>query len=394
MNDMENETNNGADKSNANENNINEIKLLEDKTESSPYSSSNNAIATSFKSFAEGYNTVASGIAAHAEGTETIASGEWSHAEGSNTRAIGSCSHAEGTMTKAMGTASHVEGYESSSLGTAAHAEGIKTNASGYSAHSEGVDTIASGDFSHAEGKGTSTNWKVGSHIMGVYGDASSDYSWNLANGTSPTERGLAARIGRNGIASTDFYWVAGNSGYSELFETIDGNPIDPGYFVTLRGRKIQIATTQDRYILGVTTAAPGFLGSGGDLRWKDKYATDEWGRIKSQEVVVPALKDKNGNVIIPEHKERQPIINPNWKSDQPYVSRARRPEWVAVCLIGQVLVRDNGACKPNSYCIVSDQGMAVQAQRGYRVMERTGPNQILILLRSSSFSMKPGQDK
>lgn len=394
MDNTSNVSNNGIDKDPANENNISEMKTPEDKKESIYCENNNNAVASSFKSFAEGYNTVASGIASHAEGTETIASGEWSHAEGSTTRAVGSCSHAEGIMTKAMGIGSHTEGYESTAVGTASHAEGIKSNASGYSAHVEGVDTSASGDFSHAEGKGTNTNWKTGAHIMGTYGDATADYSWHLANGVSPTERGLAARIGRNGIGSADFYWVSGNSGYSELFETVDGNPIEPGYFVTLRGRKIQIATTQDRYILGVTTVAPGFLGNGGDLRWRDKYITDEWGRIKSQEVVVPELKDEKGNVIIPEHKERRPLINPNWKSDQAYVSRSRRAEWVAVCLIGQVLVRDNGACRPNSYCVVSDQGMAVQAQRGYRVMERTGPNQILILLRSASFSMKTGQDR
>lgn len=385
MDDTSNMTNIGNAKDIEQEHNSNENIFCENN---------NNTVASSFKSFAEGYNTVASGIASHAEGTETVASGEWSHAEGAATKSLGSCSHAEGIMTKAMGTGAHTEGYESAASGTAAHAEGIKNSAAGYSAHAEGVDTTASGDFSHAEGKGTDTNWKAGAHIMGTYGDATGEYSWHLANGVSPTERGLAARIGRNGIASTDYAWVAGNSGYSEMFETVDGNPIEPGYFVSARGRKIQIASGQDRYILGVTTAAPGFLGNGGDLRWKDKYVTDEWGRIKSQEVVVPAVKDEKGNIIVPEHKERKPLINPNWKSDQAYVQRLRRPEWVAVTLLGQVLVRDNGMCKPNGYCIVNDQGIAISAQRGYRVLERTGTNQILILLRSASFSMKPGQDR
>lgn len=301
-----------------------DIDQKNDLNENISYGNSNNAVASSLRSFAEGYNTVASGIASHAEG----------------------------------------------------------------------VDTIATGDFSHAEGKGTDTNLKTGAHIMGIYGDATGEYSWHLANGVSPTERGLAARIGRNGIGSTDYCWIAGNSGYSEMFETVDGNSIEPGYFVTLRGRKIKIASTKDRYILGVTTSAPGFLGNGGDLRWKDKYVMDEWGRIKSQEVVVPAIKDDKGNIIVPEHKERRPLINPNWKSEQAYVQRLRRPEWVTVILLGQVLVRDNGMCKPNGYCIVNDQGIAISAQRGYRVLERTGTNQILILLRSASFSMKPGQER
>jgi trimeric autotransporter adhesin len=355
---------------------------------------SKNAIASSFKSYAEGYNTVASGIASHAEGTGTVASGEWSHAEGSSTRAVGSCSHSEGILTKAMGTGAHTEGYESNAVGVASHSEGIKTTATGYSAHSEGLSTTASGDFSHAEGKGTDTNWREGAHIMGTYGDANMTYSWHLANGTSATERGLAARIGRDGVGIFDSGVVTGNNGYAELFETLDGRPIEPGYFVTMRGRKVAVATSQDRYILGVTTAAPSILGNAAALRWKDKYLTDEWGRVRYQEVVIPALIDERGNVIIPEHKEKQPVLNPAWRSDQKYTPRSRRPEWVAVSLIGQVLVRDNGACRENGYCIVNDNGIAVPSQRGYRVLERTTPTQILIMLRSASFSMKGPQDR
>ena len=40
--------------------------------------------------------------------------------------------------------------------------------------------------------------------------------------------------------------------GYAEMFETLDGQPIDCGYFVTLNGRKVRIANPRDRYILGV----------------------------------------------------------------------------------------------------------------------------------------------
>jgi trimeric autotransporter adhesin len=355
------------------------------------YPESKNAVASSFKSLAEGYNTVASGIASHAEGTSTTASGEWSHAEGSNTKAIGSCAHAEGVLTKAMGTASHVEGYEASTVGIASHGEGIKTNTSGRGSHAEGLSTSSSGDFSHAEGIGTDTNWMEGAHIMGSYGDALDPYSWHLANGTSPTEKSLAARISRDGSAAVDGGWITGGFGYAELFETLDGQHIDCGYFVTVQGRRVRRANNQDKYILGVTSAAPAVMGNGGEFRWKNKYLTDEWGEVQYREAIIPAVTDEKGNIIVPEHKEEQPVLNPRFDKNQSYIPRLDRDEWVPVTLIGQVLTRDDGTCVENGYCIVNERGIATTAPRGYRVLERTGPNQILILLKSMILSSGRG---
>jgi hypothetical protein len=180
---------------------------------------------------------------------------------------------------------------------------------------------------------------------------------------------------------------TTGIGGYAEMFETLTGRPIDCGYFVTLQGRKITVANSRDRYILGVTTATPTVLGNNGDVRWKNKYLTDEWGRMLYEEVLVPALHSEDGNVLIPEHIEKKPIINPRWDKKQSYIPRQLRPEWVAVGLMGQLLVRDNGTCRENGYCIPNDEGIATAAPRGYRVLERRSPNQILILLRSTSFN-------
>lgn len=346
-----------------------------------------NATATNYNSVAEGYNTLASGIASHAEGTGTIASGEWSHSEGASTKAAGTCSHSEGLSTKAMGITSHVEGYEAGSTGTASHAEGIKTNASGYGAHAEGLNTIATGDYSHAEGRGTDTNWQQGAHITGCFGEATDPYSWHLANGLNSQMKSLAARIDSEGIGAVDGGWVTGYGGYAEMFETLDGRALDCGFFVTLRGRRVRRANTQDRYILGVTTATSAVLGNAGEFRWKNKFLTDEWGRIQYKDVLIPATTDEKGNIIVPEHKESQPVLNPRWNKDELYIPRAEREEWVAVAIMGQVLVRDDGTCQENGYCMVNDRGIATTSNRGYRVMERTGANQVLILLKAMSIA-------
>ena len=204
-------------------------------------------------------------------------------------------------------------------------------------------------------------------------------------------EEAKLSQIVSDRVGVVELGTTTGIGGYAEMFETLDGRPIDCGYFVTLQGRKIAVANSRDRYILGVTTATPTVLGNNGDVRWKNKYLTDEWGRMLYEEVLVPALHGEDGNVLIPEHIERKPIVSPKWDKAQSYIPRQLRPEWVAVGLLGQVLVRDNGTCRENGYCVPNDQGVATAASRGYRVMERRGPNQILILLRSTSFNANGG---
>ncbi|MDT8716168.1 hypothetical protein IAI10_05830 [Clostridium sp. 19966] len=184
-----------------------------------------------------------------------------------------------------------------------------------------------------------------------------------------------------------------GNSGfiggYAELFETVDGKPIDVGYFVTLDGRKVKIAGSNARYILGITTESPAVLGNNGDIRWKNKYVTDEWGKIIYENVRVPSQLDNEGNQIVAEHIEKRPIVNPNWDKDKQYIPRSLRPEWVSVGLLGQMLVRDDGSCTVNGYCVPNENGVATSAARGYRVLERTGSNQVLIMLRSTTFNIQ-----
>lgn len=317
--------------------------------------------AIGIASHAEGSETTASAGASHAEGGQTTASGFYSHAEGNDTLASGTASHAEGWLTEATAFASHAEGNDTLASGSASHAEGWLTEASGFASHAQGSNTIANGAFSHTEGLNTSANSLAGVHVMGKYGAANDlEYSWYLANGLSPDLSGIAAKILQNGIGAADIGWIGGGADYAEMFETVDGKPIDVGYFVTLVGKKIRKANGKDDYILGVTSANPAVLADGGELRWKGKYVTDEWGRIQ--------------------YHNSQPVLNPKWDPTKEYVSRLNRPEWVAVGMIGKLLVRDDGTCQVDGYCRPNDKGIGTASTKGYRVMKRTGPNQILIL--------------
>ncbi|MBB3110143.1 autotransporter adhesin [Paenibacillus phyllosphaerae] len=338
--------------------------------------------ATGLDSHAEGMETTASGQASHAEGENNIASGRASHVEGNLNEASGIFAHAEGQRTLANGDLSHAQGSQTIASGQCAHAEGAITTASGFASHTQGVNTVADSFVSHAQGQGTTTNELEGVHIMGKFGAADeASYSWYLANGTSDTEPGLAAKILSSGDVKIDGTVSSPAADYAEMFETEDGLPIEPGYFVALAGERVRIAQAEDRYVIGITSAKPAFLSDSADLRWARKFETDEWGRTRYREAEVPARSDSNGNLIVPAHMERQPILNPQWDPQQVYIPRSRRPEWVAVGLVGKLLVRDDGTCAAGGLCICNDQGIATAAEQGYYVLKRTGVNQILVLM-------------
>lgn len=347
---------------------------------------------------AEGHNTVASGSAAHAEGGSALAAGDASHAEGFGTSANGAASHAEGKFTTASanfshaegshtiasGTSAHAEGNDAVASGDSSHAEGSDTLASGVASHAEGNHTVASGDFSHAEGEETNTAGFSNSHIMGRYGDAEEAHSWFIGNGTDNTARGLGAKwLASNGEMYIDgAAYNANGADYAEMFETADGNPIDVGYFLTIADEdKIRVATAEDSTIIGISSATPSVVGNSAELGWQGRYVLDEWGRRTYREVLIPEKRGTDGSLITPARKEVQPVINPDWNSEQLYVPRRLRQEWVAVGMLGKILARDDGSCVSGGFCRPNQDGIATKAESGYLVLKRTGGTQVLVLL-------------
>ena len=320
----------------------------------------------------------------HAEGNYTKASGNNSHAEGISTAASGDHSHAEGNSTTASGINSHAEGVITTASGGHSHAEGDATTASGEYSHAEGIYTTASGDASHSEGSFTDVANQTGAHIMGKYGSADTSYSWFLANGIDSSTPGLAAKILNNGNAYIDVAWNTGGADYAEMFETDDGNPIEPGYFITLANdEKVKMYSEEvDGFVLGISSVSSGIVGDTGELRWKEKFETDEWGRIIYHEVTVPEVKDKDNNIIIKEHTEMQPRLNDSWRPNEAYIPRRNRKEWITVGLLGKMLIRDDGTCQVGGYCMPNENGIATASKKGYKVLKRINDNQIKIFFR------------
>ena len=383
-----------------------------------------------YGSHSEGYKTRASGTASHAECDSTTASGTYSHAEGHNTAATSTASHAEGQQTTASGAeGSHAEGNTTLACTPNSHAEGYNTTAgnsslNGASCHAEGVYTSAIAPASHAEGRNTvvyfngtygtaahaegyyTTALNTASHASGHYNAAmvsggnynnTTGTAFVIGNGTAANALKNAFSVQFNGVVKAASTITASTTAdYAEYFEWSDENSNNEdrvGYFVTFDdGDKIRFATSEDDYILGVTSGEPFVLGNGDCDVWNGMVLRDEFRRIiyePAPEMIdvagggqIPKM-DKDGN---PVYCGTRPKLNPNYDPSKPYINRADRPEWCPVGMLGVLAVRDDGTCEVNGYATITDNAIATkytgQNQNKYRVIRRNTQNVVEIVFR------------
>jgi len=244
-----------------------------------------------------------------------------------------------------------------------------------------GYYAFATSKYTFAHGMYVTTA-KDGSVIFGKYGTSDDEYSLALANGTSLKEQGLAFKVLSDGRVNADGAYTTPCADYAEFFEWADGNQDyedRAGYFVKLEGEKIVKCNDFDEP-LGIVSATPAIIGDSGELHWKDKFVTDDFGRIKYHDVVVPQETDEDGNVLIEEHIETQPVINPEWNNDEEYIPRNKRPEWSAVGVLGKLIVYDDGTLKAGDVCRTGPGGIAVKSvKNGYQVLKRISDDKIMI---------------
>lgn len=221
-----------------------------------------------------------------------------------------------------------------------------------------------------------------GAKIFGKYGVSDSDYSLCMANGTSLSNLSLAFKVKYNGSVHADGEYTSPCADYSEYFEWADGNPDAEdrvGFFVKLDGGKIVKCSEFDTP-LGIVSATPAIIGDSGEMHWHKKYLTDDFGRMKYHDVVVPEEKDEEGNVLIESHVESQPVINPEWDNTVEYIPRKDRKEWSTVGVLGKLIVYDDGTLKPGDICRPGNAGKAVKSvNNGYPVLQRVSDDKVLV---------------
>lgn len=220
--------------------------------------------------------------------------------------------------------------------------------------------------------------------------------TWNFAVGISDFNGGGSADV--EFILRGDGTILSDNAAvtpadYAEFFEWDDGNPGNqdrvgwPVVRVKVNGRsvgrKIRIATVDDdpREIIGIVSARPAVVGDAAPFHWDKKYLKDIWGREKKEPYTVTEIEiwdgskwaastlatdrfgkgerfERNGTRyrVIENARtfDRDPkgrpfmrsILNPEFDPSREYVSREERREWVAVGLVGKLLMRAGAPVK------------------------------------------------
>lgn len=305
---------------------------------------------------------------------------------------------------------STAEGRDTTSTHYGSHAEGIGTIASAQASHAEGEDTTASGSYSKAGGVGTIASSQAQTAIGKYnvqYGTTPNDANsyFIIGNGTS-IARSNAFRVHSDGSVYGKKSYNTGGADYAEYFEWLDGNPDNEdrrGYFVTIDGEKIKLASPQDDYILGVISGKPSVIGNSDPDGWHAAFTTDDFGEfitIKTKEKrtiyhteeVKETYTDENGEEAVRTVPQEVPeetweevdsyVMSQDYDASKPYTPRSERQEWAAVGMLGVLRVRDDGTCQVNSYCTVSDGGIATASDHGYRVIARVTDNIVKIVFR------------
>lgn len=290
-------------------------------------------------------------------------------------------------------------------VGKYSTAEGYETTASSDTSHAEGNSTTASGTASHAEGFGTTAS-NFASHVSGHYNAAmttggtvsnTSGTAFVIGNGTASNALSNAFSVQFDGTVKAKSTITASTTAdYAEFFEWLDSNPDNEdrvGYFVTLDGDRIRIATDEDDYILGVVSGEPFVLGNGDCDTWNRMYLHDEFRRT----IYEPAPKmveilDSEGNPT-GEYKEAEgefegtrPKLNPEYDHTKSYISRLDRKEWAPVGMLGVLAVRHDGTAKVNGYVTVNADGIATacekSAENAYRVIKSNTDSVVEIIFR------------
>lgn len=212
-------------------------------------------------------------------------------------------------------------------------------------------------------------------------------------------DRGIIKYIARsNGNAEHDFYSIDNNGyflgsayiyegevhakkyntfggDYAENWEYEDGNTGNEdrtGLFVTFKGNKIIISQKGDNLAkVGVVSATPSIVGDTDGKEWAHKYLKDVYGREIWQNV-----ENEDGTVS----KER--VLNPEYDETLKYIKRKDRPEWDAVGTHGKLVVRDDGTCYEDGFCVPTDGGIATASENGFYVMERLDESHVRIYMK------------
>ena len=323
------------------------------------------------------------------------------------------------TVQTAITTGKIIAGNGNTATGVNVSAFGYQNDITGYYSVGIGAGNRNRANYTLTAGYQLFNNTSAGT-VLGQFNKltAATESFLVIGNGSQESTRSNCFGVDAVGnVRATGTFNASTAADYAEFFEWRDGNlgyEDRVGHFVTLDGDKIRIANADDDYILGIISGKPAILGNSDCDSWNGMYLRDEFGReitepkpktelvqlteevddidpetgevVGTKTVVTGVAEqevfDEDGNLV---YEGTRPIVNPAYNPEQLYISRADRPEWAAVGMLGVLAVYDDGSCQVNGYCQVADGGIATNddsIERRYRVVARVTENIIKVVFR------------
>lgn len=327
------------------------------------------------------------GQGAVATGADTAALANHDYAGGLRTLVKGPSAFGHGRDLVVTGEGAFGAGVGGQALEYGAFTSGDQNKSRMYNAFTCGAKNEA--DNSNALVGGTQNRSGIGNQaVFGKFNVKRTDAMLVVGNGTS-TSRNNALVVKTTGEVLADGAFTPNGADYAEFFEWQDGNPKAEdriGLVVALDGEKIRPAMPGDD-VLGIVSGTAAVLGDSAAMYWKDKYLTDEYGRVlydmveefmdhtdsKTDETVQVSLG------IVP-----QPRLNPAYDPEAIYIPREERKEWDQIGIMGKLYTRDDGTCAAGDYGCPGENGVLTKSETptNIRVMKRTGDNIVLVLLK------------
>lgn len=247
------------------------------------------------------------------------------------------------------------------------------------------------------------------SHSLVTCGDYNrivniSDDRFSVGNGGNEDSRSNAFRVTSDGNIYAGAAVNSTGADFAEMREWSDGNPNNEdrrGLFVVYDDSidykigeyaKIRIANENDDLddVLGIISSNPTVVGNTASETWQGMWQRDIFGNVITEEKHFPAETKETENpetgeketvVVIPEHTEIVPVVNPMYDGTKEYKGRKDRPEWGVVGMLGMVVTVDDGSCKMLSYCKVGQDGKATHSENKtrFRVVARLDETHIAV---------------
>lgn len=223
-------------------------------------------------------------------------------------------------------------------------------------------------------------------------------YTMVFAFTDTPTNNTIKFNF-QTGTLYHDNATYGGAADYAECFEWEDGNPENDkryGYAVSLSNDgKIKIGNDN---LIGIVSSTPMIIGDSGELSWKEKFVTDEWGINQTVEFEKLStaegqfFRDKDGviykraplnnkqkeffllteefdeNKVTKKEQVSFALFRDDYDFEKTYLPRSQRKEWATIGLLGKLRLRTSEKIT-GKFVDINSRGMAVNGKK-YTVLK------------------------